>query len=65
MHAWAEAFVPGLGWVGFDSTNNLLADHHYVKIAHGTDYRDCSPIVGILESSGMQRSIHSVTITNQ
>ena len=65
MHAWAEALVPQIGWVGFDSTNNLLADHHYVKIAHGTDFRDCSPIVGILESSGIQRSIHSVTITNQ
>ncbi len=65
MHAWVEALVPGLGWIGFDSTNNLLADHHYVKIAHGTDFRDCSPIVGILETSGMQRSIQSITITNQ
>ena len=65
MHAWAEALIPGIGWVGFDSTNNLLADHHYLKIAHGTDYRDCSPIIGILEATGMQRSNHSVTITNQ
>jgi transglutaminase-like putative cysteine protease len=65
MHAWAEALIPGLGWVGFDSTNNLLADHHYMKIAHGTDFRDCSPIIGILESTGTQQSIHSVTITNQ
>jgi len=65
MHAWAEALIPGMGWVGFDSTNNLLADHHYLKIAHGTDYRDCSPIIGILEATGMQRSNHSVTITNQ
>ena len=65
LHAWVEALVPGLGWVGFDSTNNLLADHHYLKIAHGTDYRDCSPIIGVLESTGVQRSIHSVTVTNQ
>ena len=65
LHAWVEALVPGLGWVGFDSTNNLLADHHYLKIAHGTDYRDCSPIIGVLESTGLQRSIHSVTVTNQ
>jgi len=65
MHAWAEALIPGIGWVGFDSTNNLLADHHYLKIAHGTDYQDCSPIIGVLESSGTQKSIHSVTITNQ
>jgi transglutaminase-like putative cysteine protease len=65
LHAWAEALIPELGWIGFDSTNNLLADHHYIKIAHGTDYRDCSPIIGVLESAGMQKSIHSVTVTNQ
>ena len=65
LHAWVEAYVPDLGWVGLDATNNLLADHHYIKIAHGTDYCDCSPIIGVLDSSGLQRSIHSVTILNQ
>jgi transglutaminase-like putative cysteine protease len=65
LHAWVEALIPDLGWIGLDSTNNLLADHHYIKIAHGTDYRDCSPIIGVLESAGMQKSIHSVTVTNQ
>lgn len=65
LHAWVEAFVPELGWIGFDSTNNLVVDHHYIKIAHGTDYRDCSPIIGVLESTGTQHSIHSVTVTNQ
>jgi len=65
LHAWVEALIPQLGWIGFDSTNNLLADHQYIKIAHGTDYRDCSPIIGILESTGVQRSIHSVTVNNQ
>jgi len=65
LHAWAEALIPDLGWVGFDATNNLVADHHYIKIAHGTDYRDCSPIIGVLETTGSQKSIHSVTVTNQ
>ena len=65
LHAWVEALVPEVGWVGFDATNNLLADHHYIKIAHGTDFNDCSPIIGLLESAGMQKSIHSVTVTNQ
>ena len=64
LHAWAEAMIPDLGWVGFDATNNLVADHHYIKIAHGTDYRDCSPIIGVLETTGAQKSIHSVTVTN-
>ena len=65
LHAWVEVLIPELGWVGFDATNNLVADHHYIKIAHGTDYRDCSPIVGVLETTGSQKSIHSVTVTNQ
>ncbi len=65
LHAWVEALIPDLGWVGFDATNNLLADHHYIKIAHGTDYRDCSPIIGVLETTGSQKSTHSVTVTNQ
>lgn len=65
LHAWAEAFIPEVGWVGYDSTNNLLSDHHYLKIAHGTDYRDCSPIIGVLETTGTQISTHSVTVINQ
>jgi transglutaminase-like putative cysteine protease len=65
LHAWVEALVPNAGWIGFDPTNNLLIDHHYIIIAHGIDYNDCSPITGILEYSGKQKSIHSVSISNQ
>ncbi len=64
-HAWVEAFVPFIGWIGFDPTNNLLIDHHYIKIAHGTDYRDCSPITGIIETTGEQLNDHFISITNQ
>jgi transglutaminase-like putative cysteine protease len=65
LHAWVEALIPEVGWVGFDATNDLVADHHYIKIAHGTDYRDCSPIIGVLETTGAQKSVHSVIVTNQ
>lgn len=65
LHAWIEALVPELGWIGFDATNNLLVDKHYIKIAHGTDYRDCSPIIGVLDSTGKQTSTHSVIVSNQ
>lgn len=64
LHAWVEAFIPELGWVGFDATNDLVADHHYIKIAHGTDYRDCSPITGVLETTGAQKSVHSVIVSS-
>ena len=64
LHAWVEVLIPELDWVGFDATNNLLADYHYIKIAHGTDYQDCSPIVGVLETSGKQNSKHLVIVTS-
>jgi transglutaminase-like putative cysteine protease len=64
LHAWVEVLIPQLGWVGFDATNNLVAGHHFIKIAHGTDYRDCSPIIGILETTGTQKSTHSVIVSS-
>lgn len=62
LHAWAEAFVPGKGWVGIDASNNLLADHHYIKICHGRDFYDCSPFTGVLISGGKQVSLHRVSV---
>ncbi|MBC3538735.1 transglutaminase family protein [Rufibacter sediminis] len=63
MHAWAEAFLPGFGWQGFDPTNNLLADEHYIKAAHGSDYADCSPLKGTLKTNGSQKTSYSVKVT--
>ena len=46
-HAWAEAYVKGLGWVGFDISNGISPDQRYVRVATGRDYGDASPITGI------------------
>ena len=46
-HAWAEAHVDGLGWVGFDISNGISPDPRYVRVATGRDYRDAAPITGI------------------
>lgn len=46
-HAWAEAFVEGLGWVGFDVANQICPDHRYVRVATGRDYGDAAPVTGI------------------
>lgn len=46
-HAWAEAWVQGLGWVGFDISNGISPDPRYVRVATGRDYRDAAPITGI------------------
>lgn len=46
-HAWAEAHIDGLGWVGFDISNGISPDPRYVRVATGRDYRDAAPVTGI------------------
>ena len=46
-HAWAEAHVDGLGWVGFDVSNGISPDARYVRVATGLDYTDAAPISGL------------------
>ncbi|WP_192821318.1 transglutaminase family protein [Rufibacter sp. LB8] len=65
MHAWAEAYLPGFGWQGFDPTNNLLADSNYNKAANGTDYGDCSPLKGVLKTNGGQETKYHVKVHPQ
>lgn len=45
-HAWAEALVPDLGWVGFDPANNTCPTDHYVRVAGGIDAAGVTPIRG-------------------
>ncbi|MBI1418904.1 MAG: transglutaminase family protein [Limimaricola sp.] len=46
-HAWAEAHVPGLGWVGFDAANDVCPDTTYVRVATGLDYAEAAPVSGM------------------
>jgi transglutaminase-like putative cysteine protease len=46
-HAWAEAFLPPLGWVGFDPTNDVLAGDRHIRVAVGRDYADVPPTRGV------------------
>jgi len=48
-HAWVEALLPGLGWVGFDPTNNLMACDRHIRTAIGRDYADVPPTRGIFK----------------
>ncbi len=45
-HAWAEAFVPDLGWVAFDATNGICTTDAHVRIAAGLDYLSAAPVRG-------------------
>jgi transglutaminase-like putative cysteine protease len=45
-HAWAEAFVPDLGWVGFDPANAACPTDAYVRVAIGLDSLGAAPMRG-------------------
>ncbi|MEL6422311.1 MAG: transglutaminase family protein [Pseudomonadota bacterium] len=45
-HAWAEAFVDALGWVGFDASNGVCPTEHYVRLICGLDADEAAPIRG-------------------
>jgi transglutaminase-like putative cysteine protease len=45
-HAWAEAFVPELGWVAFDATNGICGTDAHVRVAVGLDYLGAAPLRG-------------------
>ena len=51
-HAWAEAHIDGLGWVGFDVSNGISPDPRYVRVATGLDYAEAAPISGVTIGSG-------------
>lgn len=46
-HAWVEAWLPGLEWVGFDPTNNLITGDRHIRVAVGRDYADVPPTRGV------------------
>lgn len=50
-HAWVEAMLPHLGWVGFDPTNHLFASGRHIRTAIGRDYADVPPTRGIFRGA--------------
>lgn len=61
-HAWAEAHVEALGWVGFDVGNCISPDENYVRVAIGRDHRDAMPISGIPSGQAAERVAVRVTV---
>ena len=45
-HAWAEAWVDGIGWIGFDPSNDVCPTEHYVRLCSGLDAVGAAPIRG-------------------
>jgi transglutaminase-like putative cysteine protease len=53
-HAWAEAYVDGLGWVGFDPANSICATDAHVRVAIGLDYLGAAPVRGTRYGGGAE-----------
>jgi transglutaminase-like putative cysteine protease len=61
-HAWAEIWVEGLGWVGFDAANDCCPDARYIRLGSGFDSRDAAPIRGIALGLGSESLEVSVAV---
>jgi transglutaminase-like putative cysteine protease len=62
-HAWVEALLPHLGWVGFDPTNMLTAAERHIRTAIGRDYADVPPTKGIFRGDAASELSVAVRVT--
>ncbi len=61
-HAWAEALVPNLGWVGFDPANNTCPTGEYVRVAAGIDAAGVTPVRGSRRGGDQERMTVEVRV---
>ena len=61
-HAWFSVYLPQLGWVDFDPTNNQIPVDQHITIAWGRDYSDVTPLKGVVFGSGTHELSVSVDV---
>ncbi len=61
-HAWINVFVPDLGWVDFDPTNDLIPSDEHVTVAYGRDFSDVTPLKGVILGGGRHEVKVSVDV---
>jgi transglutaminase-like putative cysteine protease len=64
-HAWAEAWVENLGWVGFDVANRVCPTERYVRLATGLDAGYAAPIIGSRRGGSVEKLDVSVRVQQQ
>lgn len=62
-HAWVEALLPEIGWVGFDPTNNMVARERHVAVGVGRDYADVPPTRGVFKGDAGSELGVAVSVT--
>ncbi len=62
LHAWAEAFIPGAGWIGFDPTSGLLAGEGHIPLACTADPGNAAPVIGYTDVADVEFGV-TMTVT--
>ncbi len=64
-HAWAELYIPYVGWRGFDPTNGKMVDLDYIRVASGRNFMDATPTEGTLYKGGGGEETLKVTVQTE
>jgi transglutaminase-like putative cysteine protease len=64
-HAWVEAYLPSMGWIGFDPTNDILTAERHIRVAVGRDYSDVPPTRGTYKGGGDGESELAISVSVQ
>ena len=62
-HAWLSIYIPGLGWVDLDPTNNIIPTDQHLTLAWGRDYSDVTPVKGTVLGGGQHQLSVAVDVT--
>jgi len=62
-HAWAEAYVDDLGWVGFDAANRVCPTEAYIRMSIGLDYWSAAPVRGVRRGVASEHLAVKVEVT--